>query len=140
MCVRYSVHCSGVRCFHLPAPPPFRPTPFTAGLNIDSLIRSVIGLRARPPQERQALLERITKAAMGSFPNTYTLSKHIAEVKVVELNRRLQLPLTIVRPVRLAQRCFHICTMRTDAQCVRLPSPIASCMRPPPRVRRHHVV
>ena len=70
------------------------------GLDPDDIIKTVVefGRSNRKLKNNDQLLERIAINAMGSFPNTYTLTKHMAEMKIVELNKELGLPLTIVRP------------------------------------------
>eukprot|EP00943_MAST-04B_sp_MAST-4B-sp1_P001517 g1517.t1 len=43
-------------------------------------------------------LERITNNALGTYPNTYCLTKHISEVLMVLKRKQLKIPLHIVRP------------------------------------------
>ena len=72
------------------------------GLNPDKLIAKVLELSKRvankTKEKKKIILDRAATTLNGAFPNTYTLTKHIAELKVVEQNKRLQLPMCIVRP------------------------------------------
>ena len=72
------------------------------GFNADILISKVLDLsnklKNKNSAKRKILLDRAAEKLMKPFPNTYTLTKHTAELKVVELNKTLELPLCIVRP------------------------------------------
>jgi glyceronephosphate O-acyltransferase len=57
-----------------------------------ALIHSVEG------DKTEVELERITTHALGSYPNTYTLTKSMAEVLMVLRRKKINLPLHIVRP------------------------------------------
>ena len=72
------------------------------GLNPDELIAKVLELsrnaHSKTPERRKEYMDRVARTLMSPFPNTYTLTKHIAELKVIALNKTLELPLCIVRP------------------------------------------
>ena len=87
-------HGSGYRSSEAPDPSPH-------GFDPDEIIRTVLETAGRAQNTQRSaamLLERVTLNTLGTFPNTYTLTKHISERKVLQLQALLELPLAVVRP------------------------------------------